>query len=213
MRRSTYTDQAVTYAAVGATQAEDLIKYPPAGHRPGERSVRLGSGDERFRAASEVLMTWGVQHGSDVEVVHMHAPGLQYTGTSFTDRTVSENQANSTKEAIFAADGTPYLTNGMTAVLIFSLGSLRFDIPVRVVYVIDEPHRIGFAYGTLADNYISGEDAFIVHKNEDGSVWLTVRTFSRIDRWYLRVVSPFIRYIQSRYMSRYLQSLLPGRGA
>ena len=48
MRRSTFTDQPVTYGAVGGTQAADLLYYPPKGYRPLERQVRLGSGEERF---------------------------------------------------------------------------------------------------------------------------------------------------------------------
>ena len=39
-RRSTFTDQSVTYGAIGATLAPDLLRYPPAGYRPAEDSVR-----------------------------------------------------------------------------------------------------------------------------------------------------------------------------
>ncbi len=39
--------QSVTYAAVGATQAPDLMQYPPAGYRPIEQRGRIGHGDER----------------------------------------------------------------------------------------------------------------------------------------------------------------------
>ncbi len=28
-RRSSFTDQSVTYGAIGATQAPDLLRYPP----------------------------------------------------------------------------------------------------------------------------------------------------------------------------------------
>jgi hypothetical protein len=49
-RRSTFTDQSVTYGAIGATLAPDLLRYPPAGYRPAEDSVRLGSGCRAVRS-------------------------------------------------------------------------------------------------------------------------------------------------------------------
>ena len=59
MRRSTFTDQPVTYGAVGGTQAPDLLYYPPKGYKPLERQVRLGSGEERFETAAAAL-AWSV---------------------------------------------------------------------------------------------------------------------------------------------------------
>jgi len=44
MRRSNFEDQPVDYAAVGATQATDLMQYPPQGYLPHEDTIRLGSG-------------------------------------------------------------------------------------------------------------------------------------------------------------------------
>jgi hypothetical protein len=37
MRRSTFTDQPVTYAAVGATLSHDLTLHPPKGYRAHSR--------------------------------------------------------------------------------------------------------------------------------------------------------------------------------
>ena len=72
-RRSTFTDQSVTYGAIGATLAPDLLRYPPEGYRPAEDSVRLGSGVERFERAAESLTTWGIQRGAGFEVVDVSA--------------------------------------------------------------------------------------------------------------------------------------------
>ena len=47
--------------------------------------------------------------------------------------------------------------------------------PCRVVYVIDEPSRRGFAYGTLPGHPESGEEAFIVEIDETDEVWFSVR--------------------------------------
>lgn len=46
------------------------------------------------------------------------------------------------------------------AVVVLTLGPVR--IPCRVVYVIDEANRQGFAYGTLDGHPESGEELFYV---------------------------------------------------
>lgn len=50
--------------------------------------------------------------------------------------------------------------------------------PVEVVAVIEEADRVGFAYRTLPGHPVTGEEAFIVHR--DGNlVRLTVRSLTR----------------------------------
>ena len=142
-RRSTFTDQSVTYGAIGATLAPDLLRYPPAGYRPSEDAVRLGSGLARFERAAEALMTWGIQRGSGFEVSDISTgTGAQYPGI------------------VYDAEGAP----------------LAEQIPVLIVYVIDEPGRMGFAYGTTAEGPESGEESFIVEHRDDDTVWLTIRS-------------------------------------
>src|SRR5512139_3551990 len=48
------------------------------------------------------------------------------------------------------------------AVLRLGWGPIGVKAPVRVVYIVDEPHRKGFAYGTLPGHPESGEEAFVV---------------------------------------------------
>ncbi|TDW31532.1 DUF1990 family protein [Cryobacterium psychrophilum] len=211
MRRSTFTDAAVTYGAIGGTLAPDLMQYPPKGHRPLERSVRLGSGDERFHVASKLLMTWGVQRGSGMSVTDLeNGTGVQYTPVEFEpDGTPIPARQAPEGEATFAEDGTPYIMNGMTAQLEIHVGPMRVKAPVRVVYVIDETARVGFAYGTMKGHPESGEESFIVEKREDDSVWFTLRSFSRPSTWYYRLASPILRVQQERFTRRYLKALHP----
>jgi uncharacterized protein (UPF0548 family) len=42
--------------------------------------------------------------------------------------------------------------------------------------VVDEPDRIGFAYGTTAHGPESGEESFILEHRDDDTVWLTIRS-------------------------------------
>ena len=80
-------------------------------------------------------------------------------------------------------------------------------IPVRVVYVIDEPQRRGFAYGTLPGHPEEGEEAFVVERRDDDSVWLTIRAFSRpSNRWYW-VGYPALRLLQAIFTHRYEKAL------
>ena len=87
------------------------------------------------------------------------------------------------------------------------IGSWAIRSPVRVVYTVDEPARRGFAYGTLPGHPESGEEAFLVERHADDSVWVTIRAFSRPSRWYWWLVYPVLRIFQERYTRRYLRVL------
>lgn len=215
MRRSTFTDQPVTYAAVGGTLARDLVYYPPKGYRPVEHSVRLGSGVERFEASVAALMTWGVQTGSGIEVTEIDpGTGEQYAGVRFDENgNPAELQEHRGIEAVFDESGAPYIGNGMTAVLRIPFGPFHKRAPIRVVYVVDEPRRAGFAYGTLRGHPESGEEAFIVEHRDDDSVWLVLRAFGRASNGFYRLVTPVLRAQQRKYTKRYLRALHPASGS
>lgn len=197
----------VTYAAVGATRSPDLLAFPPAGYRPISRRARIGHGDERFQWACTETMTWGIQRRTGFTVRRGElvgaADGAPYTPVVFDDSGVPVATAPSAERG-FGPDGSPFLVAGETAVL-----GLPFGIrsPVRVVYVIDEPLRRGFAYGTLPGHPEDGEEAFVVEQAADGSVWLTVTAFSRPSSRFWRAVSPALRVAQELITRRYLRSL------
>ncbi|GAA1812109.1 DUF1990 domain-containing protein [Agromyces neolithicus] len=177
-RRSTFTDQSVTYGAIGATLDPDFLRYPPAGYRPAEDAVRLGSGAERFERAAESLMTWGIQRGAGFTVHDVsEGTGAQYPGIVYApDGTPLTEQPEPRAEVRYGTDGTQFITAGMTATLQRKRRFGTVKTPVLVVYVIDEPKRIGFAYGTTADGPESGEESFILEHRDDDTVWLTIRS-------------------------------------
>lgn len=78
--------------------------------------------------------------------------------------------------------------------------------PCRVVYVVDEPGRRGFAYGTLPGHPASGEEAFILDIDEAAKVWFTVRAFSRPGTPLARVAGPFGRVAQRLMTGRYIRA-------
>ncbi|MBU3750991.1 MAG: DUF1990 domain-containing protein, partial [Mycobacterium sp.] len=63
-----------------------------------------------------------------------------------------------------------------------------FIAPCRVVYVIDETDRRGFAYGSLPGHPVSGEEMFGVRYDPvDGAVFGEVVAFSRPATWWSRL--------------------------
>lgn len=69
----------------------------------------------------------------------------------------------------------------------------------RVVYVIDEPRRFGFAYGTLPDHVECGEERFLIEWLEDDSVWYDILAFSKPRHPLVRLSAPMARLLQKRF--------------
>lgn len=205
-RRSSFTDQSVTYGAIGSTLAPDLLRYPPTGYRPAEDSVKIGSGRERFDKAAEELMTWAVQRGAGFEVTDVSSgTGTQYTGVVYDPEGAPLAGAEPHTEQRFGADGTPYIAAGMTA----TLRQGKRATPVLVVYIVDEPERIGFAYGTTAEGDESGEESFILELRDDDSVWFTIRSVLQTAGGAKAVLAPAIRRRRKELTQRELRALHP----
>ena len=79
--------------------------------------------------------------------------------------------------------------------------------PCRVVYVIDEPGRRGFAYGTLPGHPESGEESFLVTVGEDGEVLFAIRAFTRPATLLARATGPVGRVAQRLVAGRYVRGM------
>lgn len=80
--------------------------------------------------------------------------------------------------------------------------------PCRVVYVVDEPDRRGFAYGTLPGHAESGEELFLVRYDPaTEEVIAEVVAFSRHATWWSRLGSPLTSLMQRLITDRYLRAL------
>jgi uncharacterized protein (UPF0548 family) len=97
-------------------------------------------------------------------------------------------------------------TEGQSYCLTASIGLFDVREPIRVVTVVAEPDRRGFAYGTLEGHPVSGEEAFIVHRNED-NVLLTVRSLTRPSSGAWRIAFPALLVAQRFYRGRYRKAL------
>jgi uncharacterized protein (UPF0548 family) len=99
------------------------------------------------------------------------------------------------------------LAEGTTVILVIRVGVLYAVAACRVVYVVDEPQRFGFAYGTLPLHPEEGEEAFIIERDADASVWFRIMAFSRPHDRLARVGAPVARLIQQRVTRGYLRSM------
>jgi uncharacterized protein (UPF0548 family) len=77
----------------------------------------------------------------------------------------------------------------------------------RIVYVIDNEHQFGFAYGTLPGHVECGEELFIVEKDEAGRVRYRLRAFSRPRFWLARLAYPVARAYQRKFVRESKQSM------
>lgn len=100
------------------------------------------------------------------------------------------------------------LAEGDDVVLRLRLGPFGVSAPVRVISVMYEENTRGFSYGTLPGHPERGEEAFIVRHQDDDSVWLELRSFSRPSNLFWKLASPAGRVVQSLISQRYLNALL-----
>lgn len=87
------------------------------------------------------------------------------------------------------------------------VGPLAIRIPCRVVEVIDEPDRKGFAYGTLPGHPESGEERFVLDRQPDGSIRFTIVAVSQHATLLARLGGPVSRAVQDGMTRRYLRAL------
>jgi uncharacterized protein (UPF0548 family) len=93
----------------------------------------------------------------------------------------------------------PVQPHSTVAVLVRHFGFWSLNA-CRVVYVIDEERRYGFAYGTLQDHAERGEERFSIEWSEDDdSVWYDILAFSRPHQWQAKFALPLSRILQKKF--------------
>jgi uncharacterized protein (UPF0548 family) len=111
-----------------------------------------------------------------------------------------------TRSGFFVTPDEP-VTAGSTPVILAHPFGLSVREPVEVVEVVETPDRVGFAYRTLPGHPISGEEAFIVHRDGE-TVVLTIRSLTRPAHGPRgRLLYPAFLVAQSVAGRRYLRAL------
>ncbi|CAM3513837.1 DUF1990 domain-containing protein [Mycolicibacterium frederiksbergense] len=89
-----------------------------------------------------------------------------------------------------------------------TVGFWPLRAPCRVVYVLEETDRRGFAYGTLPGHPETGEELFAVRYDPaDGTVHAEVTAFARHATWWSRLGGPVTRLAQRIITRRYLKAV------
>jgi uncharacterized protein (UPF0548 family) len=77
----------------------------------------------------------------------------------------------------------------------------------RVVCVVDEPSRSGFAYGTLPLHPELGEESFVVHRRANGPTTFEVVAVSRPSHPLARLAPKVADRLQNAAVGRYLAAM------
>jgi uncharacterized protein (UPF0548 family) len=99
------------------------------------------------------------------------------------------------------------IADGETVLVVLGFGPLQVIAPCRIVYVIDETDRFGFAYGTLPGHPECGEESFVVERDRAGSTVFRITAFSRPAGIVTRLGAPVTRRVQRHFTNRYLEAL------
>jgi len=92
------------------------------------------------------------------------------------------------------------------SVVVVGLGPIR--APCRVVYVVEDENRRGFAYGTLPGHPESGEELFAVRYDPaDDAVYSEIVAFSRHATWWSKAAGPLTALAQRMMTKRYLSAV------
>lgn len=212
-RDAARAEQTVTYAAVGASQAPDLVQYPPTGYRPLEMRGRVGHGEERWEWAVDALLTGGVYRGAGMGVrmraVDAGEAERVYQPVAFDEsgEPVEPAEVGGVEE-VYTADGTRHLRPGDIIVVGLPVGErLWMPLPGRVVLLEQSETRVMYAVGTLPGHAFSGEESFTLDREESGSVWLTVRSFARPAAWWGWPLLPGLLLARTLIARRFLRAL------
>jgi len=92
------------------------------------------------------------------------------------------------------------IAEGEVAGVVMRVFGFWFLNAARIVYVIDEPRRFGFAYGTLPGHVEAGEERFLVEWLPDDTVVYTIVAFSQPRYWLARLGKPIARRLQRRFV-------------
>lgn len=111
-----------------------------------------------------------------------------------------------TRSGFRVTDNSPVVAGRKVTVTAGWVG-VRVREPVQVVQVVDTDTRVGFSYRALPGHPVSGEEAFIVHRDGE-RVLLTLRSLTApagTQPW--RALFPLLRIAQSAVRRRYFRAL------
>ncbi len=97
----------------------------------------------------------------------------------------------------------PLEVNQNVAVL-FRLWGIWFTNSARIVYVLREENRYGFAYGTLPGHVEQGEECFWIEREANGAIYYHIKAFSKPRFWLAKLGYPIARMYQRKFVKESL---------
>lgn len=107
---------------------------------------------------------------------------------------------------IRVAPSTPPLVPDTVVGQAISIAGVWILAACRIVAVVDEPDRFGFAYGTLRSHPEVGEEAFVVARTGD-AVTFTISVFWRPGDPIAKLGGPITHQVQRRATRTYLRGM------
>jgi uncharacterized protein (UPF0548 family) len=141
---------------------------------------------------------------------HVRRQAVIGTGRSLFDRAGADLLAwqVQSRSGIEVRASHPTAVKGTVVQLAIGLRGLAVLAPCRVVYLVAEEHRTGFAYGTLPGHPQRGEESFVVAFDPPtDQVTLHVTAFSRPATLLTRLGGPVATLAQDLMTRRYLRAL------
>lgn len=197
----------LNYVALGATLSHEVLSFPPEGFHSSEFRHRVGSGAHRFEVSGRTLMTWGALSGAGVEVSEVEAERID-------PAQIARDSVRGLRTGpMFLPDGRPWVTPGMTATLRLAIKNHELRSPVKVLYVIDQPGRIGYVYGTRPGAPAHMEQLLLLEHLDDDSVWVTVRTMTKATAQKWALPMRIVRLREKALARRIMTALHPSHTA
>jgi uncharacterized protein (UPF0548 family) len=101
----------------------------------------------------------------------------------------------------------PPIEMGTTLLVVLRALVVSVVAPCRIVRVVDEPDRFGFAYASLPGHPERGEESFVVERAGDDTVRFRIRVVAEPATPLLRALTPLVTVAQRLAVRRYLRGL------
>ena len=98
------------------------------------------------------------------------------------------------------------LEAGTTLLVVAPFGPLEMAVPNRIVGVVDEPERFGFAYGTLEGHDEVGEELFLAEVTGPRRLRLSATIHAGPGSVPARLAAPLVTFLSHTAARRYLEA-------
>ena len=89
---------------------------------------------------------------------------------------------------------------GNTVVVLIKLFGVWWVNAARIVYTFDNDRQFGFAYGTIKGHLESGEELFLIERNDAGEIYYRIKAFSKPAVWFVWFGYPVARFYQKKFV-------------